>query len=170
MGLFSLFHSEKFISSFLFVSVWLWCSYKSIVSQVTFYCKSRIIFSIEEPDIKWENFSFFWKINQLRLSDHTLGFSQNHQNCMLRENGCWEAPHFALKTEPQLCWGWQWVQLKTQLFQSPPTPRRGGIFYSYNPEDISQSLFWKSSWRKLIQLALAFCLLPFALSVLLPRM
>lgn len=97
MGLFFLLHSEKFIYSFLFASIWQQCSYKPIVSQVTFYHKNRIIFSKEEPDIKWEKFSFWGKINQLSISDHSLGFYHNHQNNMLRENVCWRGSPLYLK-------------------------------------------------------------------------
>lgn len=163
MGLFSLFHSEKFISSFLFVSIWRQCSYKSIVSQVTFYCKSRIIFSIEEPDIKWENFSFFWKINQLKLNDHTSEFSQNHQNCMLRENG---STSLCFKNRTPALLGVAMSSAKNTIFPDSPHPQEGWHFLQLQPRRRKS----KSLLGKLLERAdpASTCLLPFAFCTFCP--
>lgn len=118
MGLFSFFHSEKFMIFSLHPFDYS-CSYKPITTQVTFYCKSWVIFSIKYPDIKGKAFSFFGKINQLKLSNPALEFYQNYQNYMLRENGYWGSNTLCLKNRTPALTGWQWAQLKTQSSQPP---------------------------------------------------
>lgn len=166
MGLFFLLHSEKFIYSFLFASIWQQGSYKPIVSQVTFYRKNRIIFPIEEPDIKWEKFPFGGKINQLRIRDHSLGFYHNHQNNMLRENVCWRSSPLYLKNRAPASLRVAMGSAKNSYFTCAPRKRRHFSVIAHKTRiKVSR---W-SSGKALRESSLSW-LLPFALSVLPPGM
>lgn len=166
MGLFFLLHSEKFIYSFLFASIWQQCSYKPIVSQVTFYRKNRIIFPIEEPDIKWEKFPFWGKINQLRIRDHSLGFYHNHQNNMLRENVCWRSSPLYLKNRAPASLRVAMGSAKNSYSTCAPRKRRHFSVIAHKTRiKVSR---W-SSGKALRESSFSW-LLPFALSVLPPGM